>query len=70
MKPQDLIFIIVIVTLLLIRKEKWLIISGLICLVLAIPFFSFWIFFTGQRFVYYAWAFFLVATVMLLFKKK
>jgi len=67
MKPQDLIFIIILIGLLLTRKPKWLVIAGLVCLVAAIPLFGFWIFFTAQRLTYYALGFFWVAVLVFLF---
>lgn len=70
MKPQDLIFIVALVGLLLTRKPKWLVIAGLVCLVLAIPLFSFWIFFTAQRLTYYAIGLFLISTLYYLFNSR
>lgn len=71
MKPQDIVFIVILAILLfVIRKPKVLVIAGLICLILSIPLFSFWIFFTAQRLVYYAAAFFLAATVIYLFEAR
>jgi hypothetical protein len=66
MKPQDVIFIVVIGSFLLLRKPKWLIVAGLVCLILSIPLFGFWIFFTAERLVYYAGGFFLVAALVFL----
>lgn len=70
MKPQDILFIAVLVVLLIFRRPRWLVIAGLISLAASIPLFTFWIFFTAERFVYYAWAFFTVASIMLLLKNK
>lgn len=63
MKPQDLVFVVVLAILLIIRKPRLLVFAGLICLILAIPLFSSWVFFTAQRLTYYAAGFFLVATI-------
>ena len=57
MKPQDVVFIIFLAVLVLARRHNWFVYTGLILLFLSIPLFSFWIFFTAQRFVWYAAAF-------------
>ncbi|HSD98654.1 MAG TPA: hypothetical protein VLB73_03070 [Patescibacteria group bacterium] len=69
MKPQDIVFLVVILVLLLLkrfRRPKIFVISGLICIALSIPLFAFWIFFTAQHLVWYACGFFLVAIILLL----
>ena len=68
MKPQDTTFLIVLVSLFLIRKPRLFVVIGLICLFLAIPLFSNWVFFTAQRLVYYGAAFLLSSIVVWLFK--
>ena len=73
MKPQDIAFFIVILVLLLIkrlRKPQVFAISGLICLLLSIPLFAFWVFFTAQHLVWYACGFFLVAILLLLIQNE
>ena len=70
MKPQDLIFIVVMAGLLFAGKPKWFAVVGLICLVAAIPLFSLWIFFTAQRLVYYSAGFMLVSIILLLYKSR
>ena len=69
MKPQDLIFIVILIGLLFTRKPKFLVYAGIVCLILSIPFFSFWVFFTAQRLTYYAIGFFLAATIFFLLHK-
>jgi hypothetical protein len=54
MKIQDILFVILFAILLLKHKENSFVLSGLICLLLAIPFFYFWVFFTAERLVCYA----------------
>ena len=66
MKPQDILFLIVLALLLYKHKPKWFVLAGLACLVLSMPLFHFWVFFTAERLVYYAVGFFLVAIVLLL----
>jgi len=60
MKPQDILFFALGVLLLFSRKPKYFVFAGLFCLILAIPLFSAWIFFTAERLVWYAAVFFFV----------
>lgn len=59
MKIQDGAFLGVLTILLVIRKPKLFVYAGLLCLVLAIPLFGGWVFFTAERLTWYAAAFFL-----------
>lgn len=59
MKIQDILFFVVLVVLFYLRKSHYFIFTGLFCLILAIPLFYYWIFFTADRLVWYAAAFFL-----------
>lgn len=68
MKPQDIIFIFLLLGLLFFRKPRWFVIAGIALLILSIPLFEFWIFFTAQRFVWYAAAFFLTAILLELYE--
>jgi len=70
MKPQDIGFIVVFLILLLIRKEKAFLIAGLSCFLLAIPLFARWIFFTGERLVWYGAAFIFATIVLMLLRKE
>lgn len=70
MKPQDIVFGIVLVLILVLRKQKLSIIVGLSCLLLAIPLFAKWIFFTGERLTWYAAAFLFVGIIEQLFTKE
>jgi hypothetical protein len=63
MKIQDIGFFIILFSLVLFRKERLFVYAGLLCLILAIPLFAKWIFFTAERLTWYAGAFFLVAVV-------
>jgi hypothetical protein len=56
--------------LILKKNPKLLAICGISCLILAIPLFSLWIFFTAERLTWYAAAYFLLATIFYLFKSK
>lgn len=68
MKPQDIIFIIILIIFIFLRRPRLLIGTGLICLLLSIPLFAFWIFFTAERLVWYAASFLLAAIFMLLIR--
>lgn len=64
MKPQDLVFIIILGGLIFLRKSNYLVVAGLLALLLAIPLFAEHIFFTAEHLTYYAAGFFLVAVFM------
>jgi len=73
MKPQDIIFILVLAALLWKRNPKYFVVAGLLCILGSIPLFQFWVFFTAQRLTWYAAGFLLVGICLLLFttgKKK
>lgn len=59
MKPQDIGFFFVFAVLLLMRRPLFFVWVGLMCLVLAIPLFATWTFFTAERLTWYAAAYFL-----------
>ena len=63
MKIQDIVFFIIFFGLLIKRDPKLAAGAGIIALVLSVPLFSFWIFFTAQRLVMYAAAFFLLSII-------
>ena len=60
MKAQDIAFIIAIGILLSRRMPRWFAWAGLGSLILAIPLFAGWIFFTAERLTWYAAGFFLL----------
>lgn len=67
MKPQDIVFFAVLIVLLVIpklRKPNIFVVLGLACLVVAMPLFAFWIFFTAQHLVWYSLGFFLIAIIL------
>lgn len=70
MKPQDIVFFIILVALLKSRTPKLLLIVGLVCLAISIPLFQLMVFFTAQRLVMYAGVFFLMATILFGFQNK
>lgn len=63
MKPQDVIFLIIIAVIIISRKSKLFIILGIAFLFAAIPLFAKWVFFTAERLTWYAAVFFLIAIV-------
>lgn len=69
MKPQDVVFILLLVFLFaFFRKQPRIIaLAGILCLVVSIPLFSFWVFFTAQRLVYYGMAFICLSTCIFLY---
>ena len=69
MKLQDIIFLVIFILVLIKRNSRLSIAAGIVCLVLSIPLFAFWVFFTAQHLVWYAAAFFLLS-IILLFKNK
>ena len=69
LKPQDVLFIIVLIALLFKRDSKLFVWAGLASLLLSIPLFATWTFFTAQRLVIYAFAFFLVACIFFMTKE-
>jgi ABC-type bacteriocin/lantibiotic exporter with double-glycine peptidase domain len=67
-KIQDLTFILLFLFVLWRRSSKLAVGVGLFCLLLAIPLFKFWIFFTGERLTWYAAAFFFCGILFQLIK--
>ena len=69
MKIQDIGFFFLLAVLIVVRKARLSAAVGLACLVLAIPLFKFWIFFTAERLTWYAAAFFIHAILLLIIDK-
>jgi len=65
MKIQDVSFILVFLVVFWLRRPRLALMIGLLCLLLAIPLFKFWIFFTAERLTWYAAGFFLLAIIFL-----
>ncbi|OGK39898.1 hypothetical protein A3A74_05440 [Candidatus Roizmanbacteria bacterium RIFCSPLOWO2_01_FULL_35_13] len=70
MKLQDLIFLAVLIGLILQKKPEWFVWAGITSLILSIPLFAFWVFFTAQRLTYYGAAFFLAAIIIYLIQNR
>lgn len=64
MKVQDILFLIILAFLIYKHIPKLFVIAGIIALILSIPLFSLWVFFTAERLIWYAVAFFLLAIVL------
>ncbi len=70
MKIQDIAFFVVLALLIIKRDPKIAVFCGISCLVLSIPLFSFWVFFTAERLTWYAAAFFCLTIIFYLFNSK
>ena len=68
MKIQDIFFFLALFFLIYKKNPRWIVMSGLLCLILSIPLFSFWVFFTAERLTEYAAGFFLLAIIFHLHK--
>lgn len=69
MKIQDIIFLTLFVFLVHKMNPKWSAIFGMFSLFAAIPLFTFWVFFTAERLIWYAAAFFLLCIAQHVIKK-
>lgn len=64
MKPQDVVFLLTFLLVCYTRNPKIAVGLGLFCLLLSIPLFSLWVFFTAERLTWYAAGFFLASVVL------
>ncbi|HSX09828.1 MAG TPA: hypothetical protein VLF93_06760 [Candidatus Saccharimonadales bacterium] len=64
MKPQDILFIIILIGLLFLRKPRVFIWAAMLCLFVSMPLFYKYVFFTAERLVMYAAGFFFVAIIL------
>ncbi|MSU25810.1 MAG: hypothetical protein EXS44_00915 [Candidatus Levybacteria bacterium] len=69
MKLQDILFFIIFFVLFIKNNSKLTTITGLTCLVISMPLFFFWIFFTAERLTWYAGAFFFLSISQLIFSE-
>ncbi len=60
MKAQDILFFIVLVLLVILRKPRYFVVAGLTCLTFSMPLFAMWVFFTAERLTWYAAGFFFI----------
>lgn len=70
MKIQDIAFFLIFAFLLVKRNPRFAAIAGIISLILSIPLFSLWIFFTAERLTWYAAGFFLLTIILNVFNAK
>jgi len=70
MKPQDILFFIVLLFFVYKHNPKLAAGAGIICLIASIPLFAKWIFFTAERLTWYGAGFFLLAIIFYFFDKK
>lgn len=70
MKIQDILFLLILSALIYKRSPKWAVLAGLGSLILAIPLFATWTFFTAERLTWYAASFFLLTVILSLLSKK
>ncbi len=70
MKPQDIAFLFILLALLFLRKPKYFLTLGLVCLFISIPLFYFQVFFTAQRLVMYGAGFILIAIPLIIIEEK
>lgn len=68
MKIQDVLFLIVLVFLLYKKNPFYNSMAGIVCLVASGILFTFWIFFTAERLLWYAAAFFLLSIGILIIR--
>lgn len=62
-KPQDIVFLVVLLFLIYMRKPVLSAGIGLLCILFALPLFAFWVFFTAERLTWFAAVFLLLAVV-------
>jgi hypothetical protein len=65
MKVQDLIFIVMFLLVVAKRDSRLSTLAGLLCLLVSIPLFAAWVFFTAQHLVWYAAGFFLLSIILI-----
>jgi hypothetical protein len=66
MKFQDIIFLIILILIALKRDSRVSTLAGILCLLISVPLFAVWVFFTAQHLVWYAVGFFLLSVILLL----
>jgi len=70
MKIQDIVLVLLIAILLWRRNPYYLVTAGLGLLVVSMPLFATWVFFTAERFTYYAGVCFLLAIFLFFLHNK
>jgi len=67
MKPQDILYLVVLGFLIYKRNPNLFVWAGIFCFVISIPLFAFWIFFTAEHLVWYGASFILIAVTVFIF---
>ena len=70
MKIQDIGFLILIVLIVIGKKPLYLVYAGIVSLIIAMPLFYMWIFFSAQRLTWYAAVFFSIYIAYSIFQRK
>lgn len=70
MKIQDIVFLLIFVVVIFARKPKLSVGLGLVSILISIPLFAKYIFFTAQHLTWYAGAFFALAIILFLIQTK
>lgn len=60
MKVQDIVFVVVLITLIFVRRPKVFLWAGIMSWLIAIPLFACWVFFTAERLTWYGACFVLL----------
>jgi len=69
-KIQDILFLAIFAFLIYKKDSRLFLASGLISILISIPLFYLQIFFTAQHLIWYAFAFFVFAIFIMIFKEK
>ena len=64
MKIQDIVFLLIFAIVIFARKPKLAVGLGLACIIISIPLFAKYIFFTAEHLTWYAGGFFLLAIIL------
>lgn len=70
MKAQDIVFLAILITFLVLRRPKLAVALGMVCLAMSIPLFAAWVFFTAERLTWYAAGFFLLSIALVISRDK
>lgn len=67
MKIQDLIFLLILIIMIRVNHFRITVAAALICLLISVPLFWKWFFFTAERMTWYAGAFILLGIIQVIF---
>lgn len=66
MKPQDIVFVVLLIVLLFFRNSRLLVVSGVVCFLVSAPLFYLQVFFTAQRLIAYGVGFIFIGIILML----